>query len=251
MPKPDEQRIIDEARRSFDAALQTPEFDREHADDAQLGLLLDYLAVRPGGRYLDLATGNGYAAFAIAERQPDCRVTGIDIADRAIARNIERAREKGLANADFAVMDGVRLGVPAGAFDGIVCRYALHHMPDLRRTLGDARAALAGAGRLVIADPVRDDGDDGDFINRFQALKPDGHVRFHTRDGLLALFGECGFRPWASAMTSISYRRALTPDYRALIGATPRAVLEAYGIAPQGDEVSARLDILNAAFVGA
>lgn len=251
MPKPYHKRLIDEARRGFDALLHTPEYHATHADDAQLALLLDYLGPVPGGRYLDLGTGNGYTAFAIAGRQPGCRVTGLDIAGGAIARNIELARGKGLSNVDFAVMDGVHLGLPAGAFDGIVCRYALHHMPDPHRTLGEARAALAGAGRLVIADPLRDDGDDGDFINRFQALQPDGHVRIHTSDGLLALLGDCGFRPLAMATTSIAYSRPLTPDYQALIDATPAHVLDAYGITPAGDEIAARMDILNIALTKA
>ena len=249
MPRSDEQRTIDEARESFDAILHTAEFKRVHADDAQLSLLLDYLAITPGGRYLDLATGNGYAAFAIAKRQPDCLVTGFDIAGKAISKNTELARDKGLVNVAFEVMDGIHLDVPAAAYDGVVCRYALHHMPDLRATLGDVNEALKDTGRFVIADAVMDEADDRDFINRFQALQPDGHVRTHPRNDLLALLGECGFRLLDLAMTSSSYTQPLNSDYRALIDATPPAILESYGIAVHGNEVSARLDILNAAFV--
>jgi len=245
----DRERIVAAARKSFDAVLHTPEFERVHGDDAQLALLIDYLGVAPGGRYLDLGTGNGYAAFAIAARQPDCLVTGLDVAPRAIARNAELAREKALGNVAFEVMDGVNLGLPAAAIDGIVCRYALHHLPDLRATLRDAYRALRPAGRLVIADAVMDAGDDRDFINRFQALQPDGHVRIYPRDDLIALIGGCGFELRDSAITEIAYSRPLGPDYRALIGATPTPILEAYGIAVAGDQVAARLDILNAVFV--
>jgi len=251
MPRPDQQRSIDEARQSFDAVLHTPEFNIVHADDVHLDLLIDYLAVTPGGRYLDLGTGNGYVAFGIAGRHPDCLVTGIDIAAKAIRKNVELAREKGLANVDFALVDGINLDVPGNAFDGIICRYALHHLPALRSTLDDVHEALKVSGRFVIADPVMDDGDVGDFINHFLALKPDGHVRIHTRNELLALFGDCGFQPKHISMTSISFTRPLNPDYRALIDATLPPILQAYGIALQGDEVSARMDILNAAFARA
>jgi ubiquinone/menaquinone biosynthesis C-methylase UbiE len=251
MPRPDPQRSIDEARQNFDAVLHTPEFKRVHADDAHLNALIDLLAVTPGGRYLDLGTGNGYVAFGIAGRLADCRVTGIDIADKAIGRNVELAREKGLTNVDFAATDGIRLGVPVNAFDGVICRYALHHLPALRTTLRGVFEALKRSGRFVIADPVMDDDDNRDFINRFMALKPDGHVRIHTRNELLRLFAECGFQPLDVAMTSISFARPLNPDYRALIDATPPPIRQAYGIALQGDEVSARMDILNAAFAKA
>lgn len=251
MPRPDQQRSIDEARQSFDAVLHTPEFRKVHEDDAHLNLLIGYLAITPEGRYLDLGTGNGYVAFAIAARHPDCRVTGIDVADKAIRRNVELAREKGLNNIEFTAMDGVGLGVPADAFNGVICRYTLHHLPALRGTLGEVHVALKDAGRFVVADALRDDADACDFINRFMALKPDGHVRIHTRNELLALLGECGFQPLDLAMTSIAFTRPLNPDYRALLDATAPPILRAYGITMQGNEVSARLDILNATFAKA
>jgi SAM-dependent methyltransferase len=251
MPRSDPQRSIEEARKNFDAVLHTPEFRRVHADDAQLELLIDLLAVAPGGRYLDLGTGDGYAAFGIAARHPDCRITGIDIAGKAIERNIALAREKSLTNVEFAAMDGIRLGVPVNAFDGVICRYALHHLPALRTTLRDVFEALSGSGRFVMADPIMVDDDAGDFMNRFLALNPDGHVRIFTQSGLLRLLRECGFQPLRLAMTGISFTRPLSPDCRALMDATPPPTRQAYGIALQGDKVSARLDILNAALVKA
>jgi len=251
MPRPDPSRFIEEARQRFDAVLHTPEFKRVHADDAQLDLLIDLLAVKPGSRYLDLGTGNGYAAFGIAARHSDCRITGIDIAGKAIEKNIELAREKGLANVDFTATDGIRLGVPINAFDGVICRYALHHLPALRTTLREVFDALRDSGRLVIADPVMADDDAGDFMNRFLALNPDGHVRIHTRRELLRLLGECGFEALDVAMTSISFTRPLNPACRALVDATPRPIRRAYGVARQGKEVRARLNILNAALARA
>ncbi len=249
MTRSDNRRIVEAARTSFDAILHSPEFQRAHGDEAQLELLLGYLGIAPGGRYLDLGTGSGYAAFAIAARQPDCLVTGLDIARRAIARNAELARKRGLVNAAFEVMDGISLRVPVAAFDGVVCRYALHHLPDLPTTLGEVNAALKRGGRLVIADPVIDARDDRDFINRFQALQPDGHVRIYPGDQLIALIGAGGFELRQSAMTEISYTRPFGPDYRALLQETPAGVLAADGIAVDGTRVAARMDILNAVFV--
>jgi len=213
-----------------------------------MNLLIDYLDVIPGGSYLDLGTGNGYAAFAIAGRQPEALVTGIDVAGQAIGKNVELAREANLANVAFKVIDGISLDLPAAAFDGIVCRYALHHLPELPSALREVKGALKERGRLVVADGVMNDDDDGDFINRFQALQPDGHVRFYPRNDLIALVGECGLELLDLAMTTISYSRPFNPDYRALIDETPPAILDAYAIAVHGSEVSARLDILNAAF---
>lgn len=249
MTRSDSKRRIEAARASFDAELHTAEFRRVHADDAQLELLLDCLAPAPGGNYLDLATGNGYVAFAIAGRAPGARVTGLDVAENAIETNAALARERSLAETTFAVTDGVALDLPTASFDGVVCRFALHHMPELATTLAEIRRVLTDDGRFVFADAVMAEADDRDFLNRFQALKPDGHVRMYTKDGLIALFADAGFRPFRLATTSIAYSRPLDPDYQALIDETPPAILGAYGISIQGDEVAVRVDILNSAFV--
>ena len=58
--------LIQAARRSFNAELLDGDYEQIHADDRQLQRLIQYLEVTPGGVYLDLATGNGYAGFEIA-----------------------------------------------------------------------------------------------------------------------------------------------------------------------------------------
>jgi hypothetical protein len=121
-------------------------------------------------------------------------------------------------------------------------------MPELATTLAEIRRVLADGGRFVFADAVVAEADDRDFLNRFQALKPDGHVTMYTKDGLIALLADAGFRPLRLATTSIAYSRPLNSDYQALIDETPPAVLDAYGIAIQGDEIAVRVDIFNGAF---
>jgi SAM-dependent methyltransferase len=245
MAKANTDRTIAEARRSFNADLLTSEFEAEHGDAAQLRQLVAYLGVQDGGRYLDLATGTGYVAFALARQYPECRIVAADIADQAIRNNADRARQVGLANIEFRVIDGVTLPFPAQSFDAVVCRYALHHFPEPAATLGEIGRVLKKPGRLVIADGLRDDGDEEDFINRFQALQPDGHVRLYRHDELLALLGEAGFAPLDSSVTSIAYSRALTPDYRTLLDDTAEETRRRYAITVAGDRVHARMAILN------
>ena len=244
----DEQGIIQTARRAFDANLHGAEFQAVLADDAQLPWLIDGLDPQPGGRYLDLATGNGYVALALAAREPDCQVTGVDIAAAAIATNAKKATAAQLGNICFAAVDGIGLPFDDGAFNGVVCRYALHHFPALATTLADVHRVIEQEGRLVVADALRHDADDVDFINRFQALQPDGHVRMHGREALLEICTAQGFALEASQLTAIAFPRPLDAAHRTLLTETAPEIRALYGIAVEGETIRARFTVLNARF---
>jgi SAM-dependent methyltransferase len=248
VPKPEEHRSIHEARQGFNAELLAPEYDPVHSDSEQLQQLIAYLAVEPEGLYLDLGTGNGYVAFAVAEHHGDCRVVGVDIADQAIGKNQERARRSKHSNLEFRTTDGVTLDFPDGTFDGVISRYAFHHFPEPSTTLGEIRRVLKDSGRLVIADAVRNDDDEMDFINQFQDLKHDGHVRMHRRNELVELISGCGFQSLGSHLTSLPFSRTLDAEHRTLVERTPPEIQGLYDVGVSGDEVYLRFDILNAAF---
>lgn len=240
--------LIEAARRSFNAELLAGDYEQIHDDDRQLQRLIHYLAVAPGGVYLDLATGNGYVGFEIAARHEACRVIAVDIADQAVARNAEKAAQQGLSNIDFRHTDGLGLDFPDATFNGVICRYAFHHFPQPSVILRDIRRILKDRGRLVLSDAITNDVDDEDFINKFQDLKQDGHVRMYKRHELATLLADSGFDCLESHMTSLTFSRALDTDYRSLLEETSPAVQDSYGLAVKGDEASLRLEILNAVF---
>jgi len=115
------ERTIDAARRGFNKELLSADYPHTHRDMHQVDRLVTLLDPRPGATYLDLATGIGDVAFAIADRQPEARVIGIDIADQAILRNQAAVKEQGRGNVEFHLTDGRRIDFPDAAFDGITC----------------------------------------------------------------------------------------------------------------------------------
>ena len=238
-----DKRIIEAARQSFNEELLAPDYAPIHGDPAQVDRLVNFLDPRPGGRYLDLATGIGAVAFAIAERQPAARITGIDIADQAIARS--QAQAQGRANIDFRLTDGRTLDFPDASFDGIASRYALHHFPDAAATLADVRRVLKPVGAFALADAIRHDEDDCDFINRFQALKPDGHVRIYSAAELLALVSAQGFAADQRFLSAITFTRDLDATYGGLIDETPAAILKLYDVQARPDSATLTFPILN------
>jgi SAM-dependent methyltransferase len=78
--------------------------------------LLNRLAVRPGERALDLATGTDWTARRLAQK--GAKVTGMDIGAGVIEAAKRLAREANL-EIEFLVGDAEQVDLPSGAFDVI------------------------------------------------------------------------------------------------------------------------------------
>ena len=179
---------VAQARTSFDRLLQQEKYAALIRDDGHLELLLGMIDLQPGQRALDIGTGTGYLAFPLAQLQPQAQVHGIDIAENVIRRNVEAAARQGLGNLHFAAFDGLCYPFPAQSFDLIVTRYALHHFPQMEQTAQAIAALLKPGGKLLIADPLHHPEDQHGVIDRFMAVKADGHMRFYDVPELEALF---------------------------------------------------------------
>jgi demethylmenaquinone methyltransferase/2-methoxy-6-polyprenyl-1,4-benzoquinol methylase len=106
--------------------------------------LIDLAAPRAGDRALDLATGTGDLAFALAAR--GARVVGLDITRRMI----ELARAKGTGA--FIVGDMLALPFAAGSFDLVTTGYGLRNVPDLATAIDEIGRVLSPGGQLLSLD---------------------------------------------------------------------------------------------------
>jgi demethylmenaquinone methyltransferase / 2-methoxy-6-polyprenyl-1,4-benzoquinol methylase len=109
--------------------------------------VVDLAAPRRGSRALDLATGTGDIAFALAAR--GARVTGLDIT----LRMIELARAKhDRAAAAFLVGDMLALPFPSASFEIVTTGYGLRNVPHLEMAIDEIHRVLAPGGRFVSLD---------------------------------------------------------------------------------------------------
>lgn len=185
---------------------------------------------------------------SFAARSPCAHVVGLDIAGLSIERDTEIARERGLANLEFRSYDGLSLPFAEGAFDAGISRYALHHFPDLRLTLGELRRVITPEGVFVLSDPRTLDEDSSGFADEFQALRGDGHVHYYRRSEIEALFGEFGFAAELEFRSSVRYPRAMDPRYRRLLDCAAPRLLELYSVEIEGDLVYFRAEVMNILF---
>ncbi len=79
---------------------------------------------------LDVATGTGAVALALAQRLPAGHVTGIDMSDGMLDQARRKARSRGLANIDFQAMDMTDLTFPPSRFHCATASFVLFFVQD-------------------------------------------------------------------------------------------------------------------------
>lgn len=118
---------------SFDAKRFGGPIGRMLLDD-QERVLAQFLGDVSNRRVLDMATGTGRAALALAKR--GALVTGVDASREMLSVARARAADAGLS-IDFAEGDAHALAFPDRAFDAVVCLRMLMHVPEWRTALSE------------------------------------------------------------------------------------------------------------------
>ncbi|MEZ4455081.1 MAG: methyltransferase domain-containing protein [Gemmatimonadales bacterium] len=114
--------------------------------------LVARLAPAPGIRALDVGTGPGTAARALARALgPEGRVAGCDLSASMIARAEGHGPEPGAAPIAYTVSPAAPLPYPGGTFRAVTCQQALQFLPDALAALAEMHRVLEPGGRLAVS----------------------------------------------------------------------------------------------------
>lgn len=102
---------------------------------------------RPGRQILVAGCGTSQAA-TYALREPDSRVTAIDISETSLRHTRDLQRKYSLRNLDLHQLAIEAVGELDQMFDQIVCTGVLHHLPDPDLGLRSLRSVLAPDGAM-------------------------------------------------------------------------------------------------------
>ncbi|MEI7058348.1 methyltransferase domain-containing protein [Nocardioides sp. CCNWLW239] len=173
------------------------EIDLDHANTSHVQVI-DLAESNPtaggGKRVLDVGCWTGEIGRVLTER--GCTVTGIEIDPEAAG-----LAEKVLERVVVADLDATPLTelVEPGSFDVVIFADVLEHLVDPRAALEQTRDLLAPGGRVVISIPNITHGSVRLALlqGRWQAtdtgLLDRTHIKFYSREGLLALLTEAGY----------------------------------------------------------
>jgi SAM-dependent methyltransferase len=113
-------------------------------------LLLDFAAFQPDGALLDVGTGTGSLARAMAARWPSRQVLGTDVAEPYVAFARARARANG-RSPQFEIGDATALQYGDSAFAGTAAQLVLNFVPNASLALREMRRVTRSGGIVAAA----------------------------------------------------------------------------------------------------
>jgi arsenite methyltransferase len=113
------------------------------------------VALRPGERVLDVASGPGTTAFLLAS-EFGVEVDGIDLGEGAVASANTTAAQRGVqTQVRFHPGDAERIPVPDQSVDVVFCECAFCTFPDKATAAAEMARVLKPGGRVGITDVAR------------------------------------------------------------------------------------------------
>ncbi len=150
-----------------------------HTDAEVLQRVVELSALKPGDRVLDVGTGTGHTALALAPHAAE--VIGLDLTPEMLIEAEGLLGQRGFENVRWELGDVQALPYPGDAFDVVACRRAAHHFTDMPLAMAEMRRVLRPGGRLVIDDrTVPDDPALDALMNRLDLLHDHSHVREYS-----------------------------------------------------------------------
>ena len=236
MKKDSYRQVQEQFGRAAEAYTQSPAF----AEGEDLGWLVEQAGTERHVSALDIGTGAGHAAFALAP----CADTliGLDITPQMVEAACRNARERGIVNYHAGVGNAELLPFSDSSFSLVVCRYTGHHFHSPARVVHEVGRVLAPGGRLLVVDNTSPDDPGADrWINTVEVLRDPSHVREWSRAEWQEYFHAAGLsfsvtHTWLKMLEFDDWvaRQQTPPDavaeLRALFAAAPAAIRETFAI---------------------
>ncbi len=204
-----------------------------HRSGSDLARLIELGEWDAQQRALDVATGGGHTALAVAPH-----VGSVTVSDLT-PRMLETARafllSQNVTNAEFVQADAEALPFADASFDRVTCRIAPHHFPDVARFVQEVARVLKPGGLFLLIDNIAPSAPERDtFINTVEKWRDSSHGRCWTLEEWRSFFAAAGLQVEQQELFS------RTHDYddwtaRSQLSANEKAALEQFILAASED----------------
>jgi ubiquinone/menaquinone biosynthesis C-methylase UbiE len=161
-----------------------------YADEEGLAWMLAELPMSADAAALDVATGTGEFARALAPHVAS--VTGIDATDAMLERGKAFVREHGIENIRFRKGIVEALPFEDDTFDLVSSRYAFHHFHDPAPVVSEMARVCRPGGHVIVVDIVVPEELLADEYNHYERLCDPSHTRCLGFAEFQALFRQFG-----------------------------------------------------------
>lgn len=104
-------------------------------------------------RFLDIATGTGDLALAVARTYPDIQVTGLDFAMEMMAIGAKKVDSARLAGRiQFLQGDALQIPFHDNAVDVVAVAFGIRNMPDRKRALEEMCRVTTPGGQVMVLE---------------------------------------------------------------------------------------------------
>jgi ubiquinone/menaquinone biosynthesis C-methylase UbiE len=183
----------DAVRTTFGRAAAAYTASAGHADAEALARVVAFAEPHSGDRALDVATGAGHTALALAPHVAE--VIALDITPEMLAETALNASRRRLGN--VRVQSGAAEALPFAdaSFDIVTVRTAPHHFADIERAVREMARVTRAGGRVVVVDTIvpEDDALDRE-INAIELLRDPSHVRNYRASAWRRMLADAGLR---------------------------------------------------------
>ncbi|HKV53344.1 MAG TPA: methyltransferase domain-containing protein [Candidatus Binataceae bacterium] len=155
-------------------------------DEDRLAKLVAAINPSVSDRAIEVATGPGYVAMALAKRCAE--VVGVDLTEAPLKIAERTRQQRVLGNVSFRTGDAENLPFGDAEFDIAVCRFAFHHFEEPARVLGEMCRVCRPGATIAVEDLYSSEvAERSNYYNHFERLRDHSHTRALPPSGLIAL----------------------------------------------------------------
>jgi ubiquinone/menaquinone biosynthesis C-methylase UbiE len=130
---------------------------------------------------IDIATGGGHTALAVAPHVAQITVTDFTPAMLEQAKAFLSAQ--GVTNAQYRIADAEQLPFNDNSFDRATCRIAPHHFPNVSQAVNEIARVLKPHGLFLLIDNCAPSDPELDtFVNGIEKWRDSSHIRSYTQE---------------------------------------------------------------------